>query len=224
MNLLRNTAIGLCVAGQLAAEPFTCADPMFEVDGGDVATQTRVCTAASDARKSLKQCGVSLDRNIEIEIVKAFDAQYNACLGLYHCGEDRIEILAPAELSAARDRDGPFELISDDAYWDSILAHELTHAAYDTIECPFSNCIVTSEYASYAMQVFSMPEDQRDLFGQTVTLRSKPSYDAITEVMLFLAPGHFAKIAWLHFQDREQPCGYMRMVMEGQIFFDREPL
>ena len=96
----------LCLATQLAAEPLACRDPLFSVIGGDLATRERTCTAASKARKTLASCNVTLDRAIEITIVKEFDTDYAACLGLYHCGEDKIEILSPADMAAKRDKEG----------------------------------------------------------------------------------------------------------------------
>ena len=214
----------LCLATQLAAEPLACLDPLITVTGSDLATRELACSAAAEARKTLASCNAILDRAIEFEIVEAFDTDHAACLGLYHCGEDKIEILSPADMAAARDKEGAFELIADEAYWQSIIVHELTHAAYDTIKCPFTSCVATTEYAAYAMQVFSLPPDQQALFGTSVTLRSKPSFDSISMVMLFMAPDRFAKMAWLHFRGREDPCDYMRLIMEGQMFFDREPL
>ncbi|MCK8462458.1 hypothetical protein MUY35_01175 [Aliiroseovarius sp. S1339] len=223
MDVLRNIVVSLCFAGQLPAETLNCPDPLLQVTGGDATLRARTCKVASGARMFLESCGVALRRTVEIEIqiVKTFDEQYTSCLGLYHCGENRIEILSPQGMSFARNKEGAFKLISDDAYWDSILVHELTHAAYDKVECPFFNCIVTSEYASFAMQVLSLPKDQRSLFGQTVTLRSKPSDDSISETMLFLSPSHFATLVWLHFQDRNDPCEYMQQIMAGQVFFDQ---
>lgn len=216
--------ISLCLATRLAAEPLACTDPLLNVIGGDKASRESTCTTASRVRKTLESCGVTLNRSIEIEIVEEFDVQYSACLGLYHCGKDQIEILSSKDMATARDRDGAFELISDDAYWQSIIAHELTHAAYDNVKCPFTSCVATAEYASYAMQVFSLPQDQQSLFGKTVKLRSKPSREAISGVMVFMSPDHFAKTAWLHFKAQDKPCNHMRQIMEGRVFFDQEPL
>lgn len=74
------------------------------------------------------------------------------------------------------------------------------------------------------MQVWSLPEAERDLFGVGTELRTKPTRDAISAVMLYMSPDHFALLAWLHFQARPDPCRYMQNVMDGNTFFDREPL
>lgn len=224
MNILRHTAAALCCAGQLTAETLGCPDPLFEVKGSNGATREQTCKAATEARIQLQSCNVILKSKIEIEVVEAFESQFEACLGLYHCGENRIEILSPDAMSITRDRDGAFKLISDPAYWNSILVHELTHAVYDTVTCPFTDCVATSEYASYAMQVLLLPKDEQALFGQTVKVQSEPSSESISAVMLFIAPERFAKIAWLHFQSKDDSCDYMQRIMDGQVFFDQEPI
>ena len=222
-NLLRLSTL-FFFAGPLSAETMQCADPRFVVTGNDTAVLERACKVVSDSREALASCGVLIERPIAIEVKEAIEGDFGSCLGLYRCGEDLIEMLSPEAMRETRDRDGPFELVSEDAYWDSVLIHELTHAAYDKVICPFSACVATAEYASYAMQVRTLPNDQQALFGQTIELSGKPSHDSISAMMLFLSPDHFAKYAWLHFQAREDSCGYMQLIMDGNIFFDYEPL
>lgn len=224
MRALRLALATTCIATHLSAETLNCSDPQLRVTGGDAEVRALTCSAASESRKQLESCGVTLDRSVDINIVKDFSDQTLPCLGIYHCGEDRIDILSPFDMSQARDREGSFELVSDEAYWKSVIAHELTHAAYDTVACPFSSCVATAEYAAYTMQVFSLPDDQRALFGETIKLKSKPSRDAISPVILYMSPDHFSKFAWLHFQNLEAPCDYMQLIMNGQIYFDMEPL
>ena len=224
MRAIQALLVAVCAANPIAAEPVTCADPSFQVSGGDADARDRACQVASEARGSLAACNVTINSGVKIDIVETLETAAADCLGLYHCGEDRIEILSPKAMSTMRDKEGVFELIEDAPYWNSVLVHELTHAAYDAVECPFTSCIATSEYAAYVMQVRSLPEDQRTLFGKTVNLKTKPGFEAISSMMLFLSPSHFAKIAWLHFQGLDDPCGYMGFVMNGQIIFDHEPL
>lgn len=69
----------------------------------------------------LAQCGVSLDTRIEIEVNEVIEAGSASCLCLYHCGEGKIELLAPEAMSSKRIDSGAFALISDEAYWDSIV-------------------------------------------------------------------------------------------------------
>lgn len=201
-----------------------CADPLFRVTAPDAETAARACRSAGEARQTLLSCGVVLEAPLEITVAESVDGALGPCLGVYHCGENRLEILTPGAMRSSRDKEGAFASISEDAFWDSVLVHELTHAAYDEIECPFSSCVATSEFASYAMQVYSLPPEERARFGEEVALGSGASISAISAVMYFMAPDRFAKYAWLHFSAQSNPCAYMALVMQGKVYFDREPL
>jgi hypothetical protein len=200
-----------------------CDDPHFRVTGDDPAVLERTCRVAAQARKKLATCSVLVDRPIEFTVRDRVEGETQDCLALYRCGEDKIEILSPSAMSEMRDRDSPFAPIPDTEFWDSIIAHELTHAAYDRVPCPFSSCTATAEYASYAMQVWSMPNKEQQIFGRDSQLRIKPTRDAISAIILALAPDRFALISWRHFEARPDPCGYMQTIMEGDLYFDREP-
>jgi hypothetical protein len=207
-----------------AAEFRRCENPLFSVETDDPALAERTCRSAETARARLLSCGIAIETPVDIDVVGEVTGAFGACLGLYHCGENRFEILDPAAMALAREADSAFAGVSDDAFWESVLVHELTHAAYDRVTCPFSSCVATSEFAAYAMQVLSLPPEDQARFGETVTLSTEPSSAAISEMIYFMAPDKFAKIAWLHFKAQPDPCGYLERIMDGEIFFDREAL
>lgn len=225
MPFFRIFGILLALPGPLsAAEPLLCPDPLFRVSAETNALAQRTCDAATRSHAILQSCGVVLETPVDIEVAPSIEGQIGPCLGIYHCGEDRIEMLTPDAMIRMRESDSAFANVSDDAYWESVLVHELTHAAYDSVKCPFSTCVATSEYASYAMQVYSLPEEEQLRFGETIALRGDVDRSAISVMMYFMSPDHFAKYAWLHFSARPDPCGYLKLIMDGKVFFDREPL
>ena len=217
-------ALSLTTASLAIAEPRQCADPLFLVEAEDPDLVAQTCESAAAGRRELLSCGITLDTPVEITVVDVIEGTLNPCLGVYHCGEDRIVLLSPEAMERARLPDSAFAGISQAAFWDSVLVHELTHAAYDKVKCPFSSCVASSEYAAYAMQVRSLPPEEQARFGKQVTLKSKPSSAGFSAMMYFMAPDRFAKSAWLHFQSRPDPCGYLSYIMNGDIFFDMEPL
>ncbi len=222
----RLPVLAACVAfaGPLSAsEPLMCPDPLFQVTADTPALVARTCETAARARETLALCNVVLDTPVEIEITENVTGEIGPCLGVYHCGDGRIELLSPDAMRAFRLKDGAFSTISDEAYWESVLLHELTHAAFDHVTCPFEDCVATSEYAAYAMQVYALPPEEQARFGQTVVLRGDVNRSAISAMMYFMSPDRFAKYAWLHFSARPDPCAYMGQIMDGKILFDREP-
>ena len=199
-----------------------CPDPMFTVTAETDALVDQTCQSAVRAVDSLRSCQIELPEPVEIHVVDAINGTMGPCLGMYHCGEQQIEVLSPEALLTARDPDGAFAGISNPALWDSILVHELTHAAYEPVTCPFTSCIATSEYASYVMQVRSMPPEEQAKFGEQIVLKSKTSAMSVSAMIYYMAPDVFAKRAWQHFNARPEPCEYLSLIMDGKIFFDME--
>lgn len=188
-----------------------------ETDSDDLAQ--RICRVAERAIAANTACNVPLTRPIEIATLESLSAN---CIGLYHCGEDRIEVLTPEAMTALRDRTGLFSALPDDIYYDSVIAHELVHAAYDAVPCPFDACIATSEYLSYALQIRSLPTDLRADLEAAADLNRRVARDELNMMFLFMAPNKFAAKAWTHFSQRPDPCAYAGQIMNGSIFFDFE--
>ena len=204
------------------ADDYRCDDQLFLVEATNSELAERTCRSAANARASLSSCGVYLDVPLKISVVETIEEIDGSCLGLYHCDEGRVEVLTPQAMAVARDSHGAFSRISDNALWDSVIVHELTHAAYQSVTCPFPSCIATSEYAAFAMQLRSLPSIELERFSERDALEMKSSRDAISAMMYFMAPDRFAEHTWRHFTTRPDPCAYMELIMMGDIFFDRE--
>lgn len=119
--MIRTSVAVLVLSAPAGAGTFQCRDSLIEVVGKDAGTLERVCRVATSSIGRLAQCGVSLDTRIEIEVKDVIEAGSASCLGLYHWGEGKIELLAPEDMSSKRIDSGTFALISDEAYWDSIV-------------------------------------------------------------------------------------------------------
>ncbi|MEQ9243332.1 DUF6639 family protein [Roseovarius indicus] len=209
----------LAWAGPALPAPLTCPDPTFTVTADDPVIATRACTAAGHAQSTLGTCGVTIDRPVAIEIRDTLST--DNCLGLYHCGEDRIEVLTPSALSH-HVKDGPFAALDRAAYWASIIVHEIAHAAYDTVKCPFSACVGTAEYFAYTTQIASLPAAEQRSFERATAIEGKVSRDRFSAVVAMMAPGRFAGLAWAHLNQRPDRCAYLRFILDGRIFFDSE--
>src|SRR6056297_365169 len=127
------------------AEVLSCEGLPLTVSASDAALAHQTCQAAARTLPLIGKCGVVLSQPQEIEITEIIPGS-PSCMGVYHCGEDRIEILSPRAIDRFRRDEGAFSAVPTRIYFESILVHELTHAAYDAVPCPFSDCLVTSEY------------------------------------------------------------------------------
>ncbi|MGR3321460.1 MAG: DUF6639 family protein [Pseudooceanicola sp.] len=195
-----------------------CADPMISVEAPDDLA-ARTCAAAVTARKVLAACNVPLGREVRVRVTRDLLPD---CMGLYHCGTELIEVLHP-DLIAVRTRpESPFAALDTDSYFASIITHEMTHAAYDSVRCPFGDCLVTSEYLAYAMQIAALAPDLRAPFTDLARAEGHVTAESLSRMTLLMAPGTFALRSWAHFSTRPDPCGYAGQIMSGTLLLDRE--
>lgn len=215
-------ALALCAcaasAEPLLSETRTCPGTGIAVAGADPALAARICRVASTTAERLSRCGLPLGGPVAIAVVPALP---EGCAGLYHCGERRIEVLAPAALAAARRPDTPFAAIPEAGYFDSLVAHELAHAAHDAVPCPFGSCEVTGEYVAYTAQIAALPEADRAAFLAAAGVGAATRAD-LSLVLLKLDPARFAASAVRHLDARPDPCAYLAAIGRGEIVLDRE--
>ena len=202
----------------LAAETVTCTDPRFTVsNAGEYAA--RVCEAAQDAARELDACNLPISRPIDIALLPEFEGN---CVGLYHCGADRIEVLHPDQLESKVSDSAIFSALDTMEYFDSIVFHEMVHAAYDEVPCPYESCTATSEYLAYALQIRALDDATRARIGLADVPEERVSRQKFSAIMAFWVPDRFAIDAWSHLMQRPDPCAYVGSIAAGDILFDTE--
>ncbi|UWQ22008.1 DUF6639 family protein [Jannaschia sp. W003] len=204
-----------------ATDAFPCAEAPASVHGTNAPA---VCSAAARAQRLMGRCGVPpVDRPIRIDVV---DAMESDCLGRYHCGEDRIELLAPDAMHDAVTPDGIFAPMTPSTLFESVVVHEFVHAAMEGHPCPFDACPATQEYAAYTLQILSMPAGDRE----RITKRVEDMFDAPIEDMelnpfvAMMAPDRFALKAWAHLLAREEGCAFVGAAVSGRATLDAPAL
>ncbi len=143
-------------------------------------------------------------------------------MGLYHCGENRIEILPPDATGALRKPNSAFAEFPTEQFFDSIVTHELSHAAFDKIPCATGICPATAEYVAYTMQIRSLIHAGHSDLGVRMNLDKTIDNDEINAVFLMMAPDIFIQKAWTHLSQQEDACSYVGQIMSGKIRFDFE--
>lgn len=192
-------------------------DASVETDSPELAA--RVCAVVEEETESLAQCNLVVPLPLTIEVQPSLE---QGCLGLYHCDTSLIELLDPASFAEAISDQGPFAAIPVEGYYDSIVAHELAHAAYDERNCPLESCLVNQEFIAYAMQVRSLSPEDRALFEAASPINPDEALSYLSEVMHAMAPQRFATTAWWHFARQQDPCGYVGSIVAGDVLLDRE--
>jgi hypothetical protein len=210
----------ISAAGALAAEPEACpSGRVFTEDAGDDAEI--ICAHAARATEQLESFDLAVPAPVTIAVVPELG---DNCLGVYHCGTGRIEILAPEAYVPPREAGeaSAFATVSNDAFFESIIRHELAHAALDSMLCPFEACPVGQEYIAYTMQVWFLPENDRVAFEEAKPHDGPISRDMLSGIMLMMAPELFAHRAWFHLQAREDPYAFIGQITRGEVLLDHE--
>jgi hypothetical protein len=218
--LVIGCVVSLSGAAPGTAQTLACPDGLVHTEnaGEDAAL---ICTLATRVTEQLASCSLSVPTPVTIAVVPGFDDE---CLGLYHCGMGRIEILSPSAYLPLRadGRATAFAAVSDEAFFESIIRHELAHAALDSMPCPFGSCLVNQEYVAYTMQVRFLPEADRIAFEAAIAHDGRVTRDMLSVLMLMMAPETFARQAWLHLSAREDPCGFIGQIARGEVLLDFE--
>lgn len=202
------------------ADPVPCPGGQVLTDQAGEAAPL-ICEAAARATRQLASCGLTVPAPVTISIVEALEEN---CLGLYHCGEQRIEILHPVAYSEMLEGhySGAFATTTPGAFFEGILRHELTHAALDAMPCPFESCVVGQEYVAHNMQVMFLPETDRTAFESVDPHDGPVPRNMMNQMILFMAPDVFARRAWQHLTERGDQCAYIGHVARGEILLDFE--
>lgn len=208
--------MGVCAQ----ADPVPCDDPRFAVEGGGDA-HAAICDAAQTAATQLSSCELEITEPVVISLVDRFEVE---CLALFHCDERRVEIMHPdayADL-LAEGRGGAFAPLSPDAFFQSLMRHELVHAALTDMPCPFESCLVGQEYIAYTLQVRFLPDVDRAAFEAVDPHDGPVSRDVLNPIILMMAPDVFARRAWQHLTERPNACAFIGQIARAEVLLDYE--
>ncbi len=214
--------VGLSVIApsQHWADTLQCGIPTVTVTFEDVQDGGLICDAVRQAKALFDQCGLPpLSSPVHIKVVEELS---QSCVAMYHCGENKIEVLSSPKMQERRDQKGAFAHLPPHDYLRSVVVHELSHAATDNMPCPFEACVATEEYIAYAMQVMSLSPEARTVFEDRSELGKSISVDELSAIILFMDPHLFARKVWAHLSQRDDPCGYIGHLLDGSVLLDRE--
>ncbi len=209
----------LSLAQPLAAAPLACPNGVVTAHADDPALAQRICRASDHAVSLFADCGFALRDPVRITARDALDPK---CFGIFHCGEDRIQVLTPDAMAAIREPDSLFAPIGTDAFFDSVVVHELAHALYDGTDCPYPTCLATSEYFAYSYQIMSFSDADRAALEAGIDMERTITRDYVVGILAVMAPDRFARRVWQHLSQRDDQCSWLGGILSGAIVFDHD--
>lgn len=212
----------LAIAAALVATTATavtrdCANGVVRVEAATGERARKMCTHADTALAQFEACALPAPRDLEIQSSATLP---EGCMGVFHCGTNRIDVLSPELLAQRRSKEGLFAHIPTDRYFGSIIVHEMAHALYDPVPCPYGSCLATSEYFAYTHQIASLDDVDRKPIENAWPEGVRARRDAISGILLQMAPNRFARNAWMHFSQRPDGCAQWQAIMDAIVVFD----
>ena len=197
----------------------SCDGAPVDVYAGTDALAEQTCDAAQSALGLLADCDLALTAPITITVTETAVDLPDHCVARFDCDDRAITVLHPDLLADTLSPNSRFAQIPLQPYFDSLIAHELTHATLLDDDRSANLPRVAHEYMAYATQVRSLsPEDQATFLagapdGALLTLSD------INPLFLVFAPDLFAQFATVHFDLPENGCGFLQALLDGVVRF-----
>lgn len=182
----------------------------------------RICSVAAQTIERLAQCHLPLSTSVTIRVATVVDPAQPHCLGIFDCQSGEITLLHPDALEASVTDTSIFKGLPIPTLFDSLIAHELTHAAVDQVTEGRQMTTAEHEYMAYAQQLEALSDADQVYFLEANRSRSTLSRGVINDTMLAMAPGVFASAVWLDFSSPGNRCATFRQILDGDLRFKTE--
>ncbi len=223
-KLFLSAAILACACiSPLRAQDLLCETAQTHVTGADPDLAAHLCTVVDRVLEQLSQCHLAQKDPLTINIVEGFEDDRPGCVGIFDCANDRIEILKPELMGKSLEDNRRFSRLPLMSLFDSVVAHEMTHALIYQNYGEDSGSWAQNEYMAYAMQMAFLSPEDRALFMQGFTTDRPGSLAGINILIMLMAPDAFAAEVWLHFSAKDNGCAFMGQLLSGEKAIGRMP-
>jgi hypothetical protein len=220
--VLQSRTLGLLSAAFMSLPILADADGAI-CDGGQVSVTApsyplvqSVCDSVERTLALLDQCDLQLSEPIAISIFDNLPNLSHNCFGFYECDSNRIWLRSPDSIANVVGQSPLYLGFEAKVVFDSIVAHEVAHAAFAQTACEDATCLANHEYVAYVVQMWSLPPSVRDeivaRFGQDEPVEPL----RLNAMIAVMAPEKFAALAWQHFNEADHGCDFVQDLATGR--------
>jgi hypothetical protein len=208
----------LAHVANVAADP-RC--PAIPVDVVAESSEERdlACSAASTALELLGHCEITLRRPLHLEILRDVRHPFgkHSIFGLFDNQLETVFVTREANVPSLVGGPPYSELPRRDFYR-SLIVHEVVHGVMhqNFKRAPASHAAF--EYPAYALQIASLPSDERSKFLQSIPGNADPGAYVLNDYVLFFDPFYFAAHAYRHFSAADG-CVNLTALLQGEVAF-----
>lgn len=199
-----------------------CRDGRTEVQRATGDELALICLAAGDALDFLRDCGLRLPGDLQIEVAnEGIEVGGLEVFGCFDAETDKIRLLDLERCAKAAAVNKAYAALPANQFYKSIVAHEVAHRVFRSNLGNRTIPRAGHEYVAYAVQITQMPETVRRQFLAPIK-RSPPSdLRRFADMLLLMAPEAFAAMSYDHFSAPGNGCKLLRDLLMGIRNFPR---
>lgn len=179
-----------------------------------------ICRAARHATELLNQCEIKSEKPLNIIIQdELIHPSGLPVFAFFHSPRNQIEITDFAAFKKLIKPGSPYYKLPSRELYESLIAHEVTHAiTCDLIKgsgCPR----VAHEYIAAVIQMSSMSDSARQVLLSAFPRSTPVELEMFNEFSFYSAPQWFVANAFRHYNTLENRCEFLRDILNGEVQF-----
>ena len=199
-----------------------CTEAAVDVAAASPDERRLVCAAASRALERLGRCNILLQRPLRIRILDEVRHPHHGgeIFGFFDTARE-IVLVTKYDNIPDLVRDTPYSELRPLEFYKSLVVHEVVHGVMhqNLTRSPTSNA--SSEYPAYALQLDSLPSDERGKLLRATDSKSKSDEFRFSDPILAFDPFFFAARAYEHFKTSPNSCARLLALLDGEAPFIR---
>jgi hypothetical protein len=149
-----------------------------------------------EALARVAQCHLSLPEPVLITVADTLPDSIEGCVGYFECATNRIFLRTPDAIAGSRDPLSAFPILDPKVQFDSLVVHELAHAAFQQTGCTAAICPENHEYVGYAMQMWALPDQARTAIVDRFRKHEPIDARRLNMFIAAIAPDRYAAYVW----------------------------
>ena len=219
--LWRMTGLLACmaVAPAVTAAESAAGCPAIVIDSSTMSGRDRelVCSGTAGAREFLRAHDIQVRRRIRLRLHDGPIANGPTHIGLYDADTDRIDLLSFDQARRQTVGDPLFGIPMNPGLYESVVAHEVTHAIVEQNLSARPDSRLIQEYAAYVVQLSTMAPDLRQDILRRYRQPGYADLDEMSWVYYQLDPSGFGVKVYRHFRALADPGRFLRDLIEGTV-------
>ena len=196
-----------------------CPEGPVDVAAPSPEDRNLICAAAADALRLLDQCRIAPRWALRVEVMPEVRHPLgHIVLGLLDTKRQRILVTQESSVAALIE-ETPYAALPLQAFYRSLIVHEVVHAVMDQNLKRAAATHAAYEYPAYALQIESLAPEDRDVFLSAFDQEAVKSEALFNDPVLFFDPYLFAARAYHHFKKSPDGCAHLNGLLQGSVPF-----